>query len=489
MTRDPIRYSTIRKEPAYRPLDAYNLNAFYDKLIHPAAIVSVLVAFAVLLNQDLGQQLARAFRSDVAAWRHLALLALSVVAGMRLVQSLYLAKRDYAHLDSTFMDIFIFVALVLFTAGGALKLVQLDHLAAEGIYSVGALLGAANFWTLTWRIPRTSDHFDYPVERRIQWINTIVFLLIGVMLAWATITGYSKGGNGVEIFWISGACIVLLIINMIHSSQLTMLPKFLLTNEPDSPSAVADAFRREFGHLSPLRSDAEIAAAVLGTSEPRFQTLRLIRTGAQDADALSRALLECFGYVYTHLFGRRDPAVLQRMLRGMILSCGGFGALGYMSFYWLVNDEGHRVGFVKLDTVARNWFYRGLDRLFLPLRIAWTLRTLNLRAIGERARALLSDQPLPSDKELRITYLVVHSSHRRQGYGHAVLTLLRKACLRNFANDIVADRMTLFVRKNNVAALSCFRKAGFVEKPLLYENIAQDRLAVEGGLVHMELRD
>lgn len=466
MLKDPVRYSTIRREPPHKPADGYSMSAFYDKLTSPVTVVGLFFAACVLINKgDMSDHLRKSFSGDRSSSIHLSLLALSLVAGLRLVHSCFLAKRDYAYLGHNIWDIAVFVIVILFGGGIVLQLVGIHQVAALAIYTLAAVVGAVNFGALwLWRIPRNSDQFDYPIERLIQIVNTVVFLTIGVALGWQALD-LARGRGASEIYWVVGSCMVLLIFNIIHSDQLTMLPKYLLTNEADSPESVAASFRLLFGHLSDLESDGEIREAVMGGYGASHRTIRTVRVQAGDVDQLSSEIVKSFGYLYAYVLGVSDDRKLRRGLRCLLTSSFGFGALGYMNFYWVVNESRERVGLIRVDSNHRNWIYRGLEALTLPLRLAYCLRTVRFLGVLLRARSVSRSQPAPVDKEIRLTYLITLEEFRRRGYGLATVRLLRNACLHAYTNDIVAEKLSLYVRSSNQRAVRLFQKAGFAEVP------------------------
>src|SRR3954452_20673622 len=125
----PPQYSTIRAEPVYKPADGFSLSAFYDTLLKPHNILLTIIVFVAAINRDLRPLLVKAGAGDSEAILRCLLVLMSVIAGWRLYQSLYLAKRDYSHITSGFGDIAIFLLITLFTAG-----------ALWAVFSVGLLM-------------------------------------------------------------------------------------------------------------------------------------------------------------------------------------------------------------------------------------------------------------------------------------------------------------------------------------------------------------
>ena len=334
-----------------------------------------------------------------------------------------------------------------------------DLVVVLSIYSICTLLGTINFFGLYYgRIPVGSSEYDYPIERRIQAINTTVFACLTVLLILAAVA--ARKGNYPTFYWVLGACYALILVNIIHSEQLTMLPKFLLHNEPDSPSNSIKIFRDAFGHIVALKSDEEIANALFARSGSRFKSIKTIRATRSDVERICTELLREFSYIFEYILDTNDSVRLRRTLCGLMKSAGGFGSLGYMSFYFIVDDEGREVGMVKVDTSHGNWLYQMLALATFPFIVLAGLRRFNIFKIWQLARSALSTQSGPKRKELRLTYIVIFPAHRGQGYGESFVRLLCNASL-NYTNDIIADRITLFVREKNSVARRLFQGAGF----------------------------
>lgn len=464
--KDPTRYSTIRKEPAYKPADGFSMNSFYDLLIKPSTIVLLLVGYFTAINRDLQSYIDGAIQGDKQSFAHLSLLILSLVAGFRIIQSLYLAKRDYSHIESGLSDVVIFVAVVAFASGAAVKLLRSNMVIVLSIYSACAIVATVNFFRLfRSRIPDNSDNYDYPIERKIQAVNTIVFACLTVLLILAAVAAHEAAFQ--PFYWMMGAGCALIIFNTIHSQQLTMGPKFLLHNDEDSINNSLKIFREIFGHLVTIKSDEEITAAIFKHSDTGFQSIKTRRAQRSDVERIADSLLQAFPYIFRYILGINDKTTLKRTLQGMITAAGGFGALGYMNFYVILNKKGEEVGLFKMDTAHNNWPYQGVAAIKIPLIIIRNIRAREIVRIWERAKLALSTQSSPRKREIRLTYVIIFSKHRGQGYAQSFLRLLQNAC-RNYTNDIVGDCITLVVREHNTAARQLFEKSGFsyLEKDL-----------------------
>jgi GNAT superfamily N-acetyltransferase len=108
-----------------------------------------------------------------------------------------------------------------------------------------------------------------------------------------------------------------------------------------------------------------------------------------------------------------------------------------------------------------------------------------LPRIYRRQKELAAMQPGPAHKEIRLTYILIFPEHRSQGHGSSAVRLLINALLWETTNEIVTERITLFVRKANRAAL-LFRRAGFVPAPAL-PGVGDDPLATDPAVGPAEL--
>lgn len=456
MTRDSKRYSTIRKEQPNRGRSNDTMDQLYELLIKPHSIVVIVGTYFGLFNMDLLDYIEKATKGDQYSAAHLSVLLLSVVVGARVIQSLYLARRDYSRLDSSPIDIPIFLMVIIFTSGGLLKIKATPLVLA--IYTILAFAGTLNFFYLYIKRIHRSDEFDYPIERKIQAVNAAVFFCLTGLTTVAALAGHRE--NYKLLHWAIAASCILTLINIVHSQHLTMLPKFLLRNEPDSIANSIKTFREIFGHILALKKDEEIAGALFARRPADFRLIKTVRATAADADLICMELLRSFPYIFKYIFDATDER-LRSTLRRMIASVGGLGTLGYLSFYFIVNDEGEKVGLFKIDTAHGNWLYRMVEVASLPFTLAFGLRTLKILGIWRRAHRALSGQAPPQRKELRLTYLIIFSRHRKRGYGAAFLRLLQNAFLYSNTNDIIAECITLFVREKNLAAIHLFERTGF----------------------------
>jgi ribosomal protein S18 acetylase RimI-like enzyme len=457
------RYSTIRGEPAFKPSDGYSLNAFYDGLTRPFTILGTFAATLVLLYEELPVRFDRALRGDGEALIYLSVVALTLTTMLRVFQSLYFAKRDYSHLDTEFQDIVTFLLVVVLFWGILKMLNQGDPLLGLLFFTLLAVVGLANFYVLLRRrIPGGSDAYDYPSEWRIQLVNTLVCAYCALALLYTTLYVYGNGAQAAAltaVIIISSACAAL-TFNMVHSHQLTMLPKFLFKNDPDSPEAFTDMFRSLFWRTAVGMDDADIQKYI-ARDVLHFRALRTVRARKSDVETIANTLVCDFPHVFAYLFSTNDVSRIRSALVGLLSAGGGLAAFGYMSFY-VLQHNGAPVGFIKMETPHGCGIYRLAASVSSLHGIIGLFGLRSLPGIYRRRRVLDALQPGPVHGEARLAYIVIYPGYRGQGYGSSTVRLLINALLRDATNDIVTERITLFVRETNPAA-RLFKSAGFKE--------------------------
>lgn len=455
-------YSTIRGVPKHKPADGYSMTALYDAFLKPPMLLGAVAGYVALLQKDhFPQRCIAAAAGDAEARLHVLMVLLSVVAGVRILQSLFLARRDYPHLESGFRDVLIFFFVLLFTSGGILIALEDKPHVALAAYAAGSFVGTINFYTLyAYRIPRTSDLYDYPVEHRIQAVNTLTFTYATAALLYSLYVHYRTGRATDSVLAAVASTCVPLVFNIFHSEELSMLPKFLLKNDPDSPAAMIQRFRKAFVQTAMSSSDAEISSRILAETNGAFKSVKLVRARRDDVDTIAEGLAREFDYMFGYLFATGDRSQVEAALKRMLLVAGGFGALGFMHFY-MIRHRSEAVGFVKLDTEKRCGIYLALERLLLPVAFLRQFGVRGLWGIYQRSRAVIASQPRPDRGHVCLTYVVITPEARRAGFASAVVRLLVNALIGNVTNDIAGERIVVLVREQNVAALNLFRRCGF----------------------------
>ncbi len=491
MIQDPNLYSTIRGDAAPRPVDEYSMHSLYDGITHPATIVVLISAYFALFNKDLVNHAVRASNGDLKSILHLLLVLLVLAVGIRVIHSIYLAKRDYRQLESGFWDVMLFLIVLLFTSGALIYLLNGKVKAILWVYAAGGLIATLNFVALYYvRIPSIATTCDYPIERRIQAVNSIVFAALTGLVGWAAITSGDINPNMITLYWLIGGSVLLLVVNILHSEQLTMHPKFLMHNQPDSLQRLIEVVRSSCGAMLSGKSDEEMTAFFGDLPNPRNQ-IHTIRVRRADVEVIGDALQRSFPYMFGYLFDTTRADVMIRGIRALLAVPGGFGTLGYMNFYFVCNQRGERVGFFKIDAARSVWLYRPLEWIAMSMFVLFNLRSANLVGFIRRARLASLGQESTEVGELQLTYLVIFPEYQNRGYGSSFLRLLEFAHLHNNTNYVVTRRIVAGVRENNTVARHMFEKAGYVYTAQGAASNGLDPFAGEmspGSLLKMERR-
>jgi ribosomal protein S18 acetylase RimI-like enzyme len=467
-----VTYWTLRGEPRRTGAAASPLASLYERATQPAGIVATIIITVTVGYRELLKLFQRIATGDPSAVLEGLLVLLSFVAGLRLFQSLLLAKRDYVNVAHDFGDIVTFVLIALFTGGvfgsvfghAALMFGSTNsQLVVLYLYTVCAFGGAVNFYRLRFRLRNQPDRVDYPTESYIQTVNIAVFTFVAICLAYATVEVQRNGPTNVAFVAISLTYIPL-IFDMVHSSQLTYLPKFLLRNDLDSPKRRIAKFREQFRRTAAELSDEEVLRFIgRDVHDIKIQTVRVTR---HDAGEIADHLANEFGYVFECIFGSTDRKRIREALVRLLTAAGGLGSFGFMSFYAIEHivskRERHRIGFAKIDSSKGCWIYRIAEIWTLGFTLMRLFGVTRLPGILRRARQMARLQPEATPNEIRLTYLLIHPDHRRRGFSAAFLTMLANALIHTDTGDIAADRITLVVREHNTAARRLFESEGFV---------------------------
>lgn len=465
----PNQYSTIRGEPKHRPADGYNLTAFYDAILKWPVLFSLIAGYLVLFQKDtLPNHIDGALKNNHNDILYLALLGFSIIGGIRVFQSLFLARRDYQHLESNIWDIFIFFCVLIFTSGCLFYFFQLKPQVILTIYIVLVLIGVVNFFSLwRFRIPKNDELYDYPIEMRIQLINILTFLLVEFILFYAALNANQvSASNDLSYSWIAVITTYLpLLFNIVHSHELTLIPKFFLKNDPDSPEQQVIIFKKIFWRTSDRLSDSHIKEIIHKDASESFKLLRTVRAKENDIDKIAMQILVNFDYIFEYIFATKDRSKIKNALVELLTVSYGLGSYGYMYFY-VIKQEDKMIGFIKLDTSHNSAIYRFSEIFILPFKLAKVFGFYKLFGIYQRAKEVAYHQPKPEHGEVRITYFVILPEYQKLGYGSSSLNLLIGALIRNVTNDIVAKKLTLFVRESNREAKKLFEKIGFKSKQI-----------------------
>ncbi|MDR0291031.1 MAG: hypothetical protein LBI06_08865, partial [Treponema sp.] len=303
-------------------------------------------------------------------------------------------------------------------------------------YVAFSLVGTINFWDLfLTRLKKQEDELDYICERYIQFFNATVFSILTVLLSlFVTMTWLNLDATCSYISLATFMC-VLLILNMLHSHELTFMPKIILCND---------------------KEDNVISG---------FKKLKIGRMNKKDTDKIVDTIIKEFKYVFEYIFDTSDEVTLKRTLRSLVTSCFGFGFLGYMNFYSIKrSDDNREIGLIKMSTLHRCLIYSFLELLFIPIIIISQFGAGKLWQIKKRSTEIKKSQPqLQNKTEFELTYFVIYEEFRKNKYATCAADLLVKALFYSKTNNINCSRLILLVREFNHSALALFKTIGFEE--------------------------
>jgi ribosomal protein S18 acetylase RimI-like enzyme len=308
---------------------------------------------------------------------------------------------------------------------------------------------------------------------RIQGVNTFVCLYALTALAYLSHEFLTDHGRTTTTVLVVFTVAAAFIFNMIHSQQLTLMPKFLFKNDVDSPAGLTERFRKVFWRTAAGLTDGAIVERIERDAAVGFMSIRSVRARSGDVDRIADCLLSEFRYVFAHIFGTEDASKLRQAVVYMMTSAAGLGPLGHMHFY-MIEHEDEVVGFFKAETRRDCWIYRAAAAASSAYRIVRLFGLTRSSRIYERFKRFAAAQPPPTHREVRLTYLMIFPEHRARGAGSATLRMLINA-LREKTNDIDMKKLTLFVREKNPAA-RLFKSAGFVpaKRPRSADPLAAD---------------
>lgn len=457
------RYSTIRREPPNK--SPHTLTGIYDVIISPGSLFAILAGIIALLGTSLVDKGPRFTDGEPEALIFFTLVALMLVVDYRIMQSLFLAKRDYSNIDSGLGDVAVFIAVAAVFIGTTTVLAFKTPLWALLWFAGLALAGFINFFRL-WKVRLTRDEksIEYRIERRIQCVNTLVCLYSALVMGALGWQYHELGPQPVSVMIGVGTVIVAFLFNIFHSHQLTLLPKFLLKNDPDDPSELASVFRGIYWRTAEGMSKHDILQLIPKEAQGTFRSIETVRAEARDVPALVDGLEQHFPYIFTRIFGTRDPQTLRRALTLLLTAGGGLGPMGYMHFYMLKQERRH-VGFIKIEMARSCWLYGAVAALQTLFGLRKIFGARELWQIRLRWKDFSASQPGPQGKEVRLTYILILPAHQRKANGTAVVRMLINALLRDVTNDLQPSCITLFVRQSN-PALRLFEAAGFTPADL-----------------------
>lgn len=496
------RYSTIRVAPENPTGKTTSVATFYDNLTKPASITILIVGVFAALHKEgrIVEHLKNLRGVQHDSILYLLMLVLTFIVGIRIVQSLYLAKRDYEHIEGKFSDILVFVVVIFFTCGAILRIGILPEPGSVTvwIYSALALFGTFNFlYIYKSRLVKFDPRGDYEFERRIQLVNVLVFLVLTLTLfaSWFFLA------ENLDQRWIAylliGLNFPLLVLNILHSGELSLRPKFLFHNGPDDPKRIIP---EEMTAIRVLDEDEArgISEKILNKWPVRYMSLDLTRAYPTDAPLIAKHLVAEFGYVFRYLLKDDDRDVLERFLTALLKVGGGFGPFGVYNFYFIrdVSDPKApiRVGLAGFSHGGYKLLYQCVQAFGFALRVLPTVSKNPCRwvMIGARALKLLRSQTSPGNREVHLNYLVVFPDHRRRNISINFLRMLKNA-LREGTNAIDCDYLCLRVRSDNDRARGAFKKCGFTTRSSRFQitgdPLVESRVASECEELVVDVRE
>jgi ribosomal protein S18 acetylase RimI-like enzyme len=453
-------YTTLLKAPE-QTSGSLLLSEFYSKTLSPVSLLGLIPAWYVLIwNKSFDAKL---LFDEPRGHLYGLMIIFTFVMGLRLIQSVLLALRDYRALEAGLKDFLIFLAVVAFTTGAFFKLFAFgDARHISLIYFGLTMVGVFNFYSLyRTRLLERSDYIDYVVERQIQFINVVTFVLVALSMAcvWIVATWFPNSLTVAE-----GAVVLtfpVLILNMVHSAQLTFMPKFLLSNAYDAQDAVIKRFRKLFRGASSALTDEKLREYLLGAEYSKFQELSLARATQDQVPQIVDLLADELDYVYKYIFASADVWAIKKVLNRMLRMYGGFGSMGYNHFYVITDSKGNAAGFLLMDSRRKASVYSWFEWMVLVPVVGRNFGWLSLPKIYRNSRVVIRLQPqITSHDQVCLANLLIRRDYRRQGYGSSVVRLLVNA-LTEKANRVSARCILALVRRHNCASLALFEGQGF----------------------------
>jgi ribosomal protein S18 acetylase RimI-like enzyme len=409
-----------------------SLGTWYSSILKPPfIIIAGILIFIVVNYHKIGESIGK---NDNDGLLFLLLCIISIVAGIRAYQSFYLAKIDYSTIKIRKRDNLTFAAVYSFLTISLLAGLHDKIILLYAIYTIISTLATLNFWDLfLGRLEKQKNELDYICEKRIQLFNAIVFSIITVLLLFIIII---KALNVyticVYVLLVSIIC-VLLLLNILHSHELTYMPKIILCNDNEDKNSCD------------------------------FKKLKISRMNKKDTDQIVNTILKEFKYVFEYIFDTSDEITLKRTLCLLLTSCFGFGFLGYMNFYSIQqSDNDTEIGLIKINTLHRCLIYKFFELLSLPIVIISQFGIKKLPQIYKRSKEIIDSQPkLQKRTEFELTYFVIYEEFRNDKYGTYAMKLLVNALFHSKTNNINCSQLTMLVREINTASLLLVRNIGF----------------------------
>ncbi|MDA0967220.1 MAG: GNAT family N-acetyltransferase [Rickettsiales bacterium] len=464
-----------------------SMSDFYDLLYHPVAIISLLIVVIPNTTDSL-IKLLELCNNKEETLKIVSVGLLSTIVGFRLLQCVFLAKRDYSELEHRkLIELFVFLILIFYTAGGPFLVISKAHdvLLKWSLYNVeyiftfmlslyllGSLIGSIHFYDL-WKnqIKNTSNTLlDVDIAEQVQLFNFISFICTFVFLTLAFIIQISPIRNDFNTNLIIMVIIssIILICNIIHSHDLTFKPKFLIHNKNDSIHYIKKYLISYIKNIPTYNNNNNLEKEVtklLHNNIHHKGQIEVVRAKTQDIHKIANEIYYNFGHIYEYIFDldfheESDKDKFFKVFKKILLFCNGFGSHGLKNYYIILNQKERPVGFFKIDCKNTNFVYQVIGSLYLFLYFIMLFGPLKTFGILKRLKEF-KYQDRKSKLEVCLNYLVIYREFQRQGYGTTFLSLLIKTSLNLTNNGNNIQKITAVVRSKNKYAKKLFQKNGF----------------------------
>ena len=436
------------------------LHKFYSEVTKPQAILVTLAWVMGWGSTQIYPLISEKIqRNDRFSTLFIILVIITVIIGIRIIQSLYLANKDYSRIKFGIFDLIVFGAVMMYISGIVVFMLADHILWILIIYAGLCALAALNFAQLaSSRVPSDARHLDIPIEQRIQIINTIIFIIFFVAFAVTAVLVLID--EQIDALWLCAPLlpvIPLVILNMIHSHQLSAWPKLTVDNKHLKPGRIEERLAAIVGADEVVFKRKRNVASAFREYSKVYKRVTLRRAGSSDRGLIADLYLQDFGYVVDHMTagtGLDSRDLVSRLL----VNSFGLGAFGYLRFY-IIEVEGEIAGMVMPEFRTEPGLYRQAGHIPLAWFLLRRIGFSGTRQVYGKARRLRLLEPVPRLNELRINYLAVTAPN--QGTGFRVISLLKQAFLNSSVNGFEAHEITAFVRERNAASVRLFEKAGF----------------------------
>lgn len=454
------------------------LDKFYNYISEPTGILLLLIAAIQLTGKlfvnDL--KIASSNTSDLASF--IAVTILTVAVGARLIQSCYLAKKDYSKLQSSGLaDILNFLAIIFFTTGAAYYLTSTmliafnkdiplrERLAATLIvYAILAFRGVMNFRNLLHTLKSNEYVVDYKVEKRITVINFKTFSLLFFSLLLSAFLLYKGVLQDIPFYVLIVFSILLVCFNIIHSNDLTFKTKCLLENKDDTPDSILSEIAKLLSKLTVNNDIIDLKSHLAGVIDfKEIKHVKFVRASSTDVDYIVDSLIYNFKYMYEYLFCTAKSAELRKVLNKCYLNSYGFGPLGYMNFILVLDGQSSdKVGYFKIDTKEASSWYSLRSILQVILYLVFKRGPFVAIKCIYRLRKIQKLQPIRRSS-LKVDYLVINEEYRKLAFGRSLIRTIVSGYLLNNVEDKCFSKIDIIVREQNNDAIAFFKGIGFKE--------------------------